>query len=161
MKTKGRRLAWINKEIMRKINVHRMCKRCQVTWEEYRNVRVCCDAIRRAKAHLKFNLARGVKDNNKDFFKYIRNKNKTIENDGLLVNGTGVLVTKDSEKAVTECFFASVFTSEMSPLESQTLDIWEEVQKKEDFPSVEEAWVKINLGKFNSQKSMGPIGMYS
>jgi len=60
-----------------KINVHRTC------WKGYRNIRVCSDATRRAEAHLEFNLTGGVKDNEKDFFKYIRNRNKTIENEGL------------------------------------------------------------------------------
>lgn len=56
-----------------------MYKRWQVTWEECRNVRVCYDAIRRAKAHLKFNLTRGVKDNKKDFLDISGTKTRLLK----------------------------------------------------------------------------------
>ena len=47
-----------------------MRKKGLATWEEYRNVvRVCRDAMRKAKAHLELNLAMHVKDNKKGFFK--------------------------------------------------------------------------------------------
>jgi len=45
-----------------------MWKEEQATWEEYRNVvRACKEAMRKAKAHLKLNLARDVKDDKKGF----------------------------------------------------------------------------------------------
>ena len=56
--------------------------------------------------------------------------------------------------------FASVFTAKAGPQESQTLEVGEEVLRKEDFPSVEEDWVREHLGKLNIPKSMGPDGMH-
>lgn len=59
---------------------------------------------------MKFYLVRGVTDNKDNFFKCIRSKRKTSKNVNLLLNGVGALVTKDSEKAESEAFFALVFT---------------------------------------------------
>jgi len=67
-------------ELRQKTKVYGMWKEGQATWEEYRNVvRACRDAVRKAKVHLELNLARDVKDNKKDFSKYINNKWKTRE----------------------------------------------------------------------------------
>lgn len=50
----------------------------------------------------------------------------------------GVLVRKDTEKVEwRNAFFVSDFTAEVSPQESQTLDI-REGQRKEDFQLVRE-----------------------
>ncbi|GAB0204020.1 mitochondrial enolase superfamily member 1 [Grus japonensis] len=57
------------------------------------------DGVRKAKANLELNLVRGVKDNEKGFYKYINSKRKTRENMGQLLNGAGELVTRDMEKA--------------------------------------------------------------
>ncbi|PKU33022.1 rna-directed dna polymerase from mobile element jockey-like [Limosa lapponica baueri] len=54
--------------------------------------------VRKAKANLELNLARGVKGNKKGFYKYINSKRKTRENVGQLLNGAGELVTRDMEK---------------------------------------------------------------
>jgi len=67
------------------------------------------------KAHLELNLVRDVKGNKKGFFKYIGDKRKAREKVSLLLNGAGVPVTQDKEKA----FFASVFSSKASLQESQ------------------------------------------
>jgi len=62
-------------ELRWKRKVHGIWKEGQATWEEYRNiVRACMDAMRKAKVHLKLNLARDVKDNKKAFFNYISSK---------------------------------------------------------------------------------------
>lgn len=58
-------------------------KKGQATWEECRNV---------------IRVYRDIKDNNKDFFKYISSKRKMRENVGPLLNGVGALVMKDTEK---------------------------------------------------------------
>lgn len=42
------------------------------------SVRTCRNATRKAKANLELNLARDVKDNKKDFFKYINNKSRKM-----------------------------------------------------------------------------------
>ena len=68
-----------------------MWKNVLVTWEEYKTVvRGCREATRKAKASLELNLARGVKDNKKGFFKYIADKTSTRGNVGPLMNEVGV-----------------------------------------------------------------------
>ncbi|GAB0209948.1 mitochondrial enolase superfamily member 1 [Grus japonensis] len=145
-----------------KKEVYRMWKKGLATWEEYRDVvRVCRDATRKAKAHLELNLAGEVKDSKKGFFKYIGSKRKTRENVGPLLNEVGALVEEDTEKAeLLNAFFASVFTAKASPQETQTLDVGEKVQKKEDLPLVEEDWVREHLGKLDTHKCMDPDGMH-
>ncbi|KGL75094.1 hypothetical protein N309_08010, partial [Tinamus guttatus] len=112
----GRRPAWMSKELVamlkEKEEVYRMWKKGQAPWEKYRNVvRECRDATRKAKARLECNLARDVKNNKKNFFKYINSKRKIRENVGPLVNGMRTLVTNNTEKAeLLNAFFASVFT---------------------------------------------------
>jgi len=74
-----------------------MWKEGQATWEQYRNiVRACREAMR--KTRLELNLARDVKDNKKDFFKYSSSKWKTREKVRPLLNKVGVLMTEDVEK---------------------------------------------------------------
>ncbi|GAB0206573.1 mitochondrial enolase superfamily member 1 [Grus japonensis] len=46
------------------------------------------------------------------------------------------------------------------PQETQTLEVREKVWRKEDFPLVEEDWVREHLGKRDIHKSMGPDGMH-
>ncbi|GAB0177726.1 target of Nesh-SH3 [Grus japonensis] len=104
---------------------------------------------------------RNVKNNKKGFFKYISSKRKTRENVGLLLNEVGDLVTDDTEEAeLLNAFFTSVFTAKTDPQESQTLRVREKVSSKEDFPLVEEDWVRDHLGKLDTHKSMGPDGMH-
>lgn len=56
------------------------------------------------------NLARDGMDKT-CFFRYIISKRNTRENMGLLLNGNGLLVTNDMEKAeVLKASFMSVFT---------------------------------------------------
>ncbi|GAB0177889.1 mitochondrial enolase superfamily member 1 [Grus japonensis] len=112
-------------KLKRKKEVYRMWKKGLAIWEEYSNiVRVCRDAVRKAKAHLGLNLARDVKENKKGFFKYISSKRKTRENVDMLLNEVGALVMEDTEKvALLNAFFASVFTVKPGPQESWTLEI--------------------------------------
>lgn len=52
-----------------------------------------------------------MKGNIKSFYGYISSKMKTRENVGLLLNGAGILKTKDMGKdEVLNAFFTSVFT---------------------------------------------------
>ena len=45
-----------------------------MTWEEHRDTaETCRDAVRKAKAHLAFSLARDMKSNKKGFYKYSSN----------------------------------------------------------------------------------------
>ncbi|GAB0189052.1 mitochondrial enolase superfamily member 1 [Grus japonensis] len=139
-----------------------MWKKGLATWEEYRNVvRICRGATKAAKGHLELNLARDVKDNKKDFFKYISSIMKTRENVGPLLNEVGALVMEDTEKVeLLYVAFASVFSAKADPQESQTLEAGEKVWRKEDLPLVEEDRVREHLGKLDVHKFMGPDGMH-
>ncbi|GAB0184844.1 mitochondrial enolase superfamily member 1 [Grus japonensis] len=117
--------------------------------------------MRKAKTHLKLNLARDVNDNKKSFFKYISSKRKPRENVGPLLNKVGALVTEDTEKAeLLNAFFASVFTAKVDAQESQTLEVKEKVWRKEDLPLVKEDRVREHPGKPDIHKSMGPDGTH-
>jgi len=108
------------------------------------------------------NLTGDVKDNKKSFFKYISSKWKTRDNVGLLLNTVGVLVTEDTEKAeLLNAFFSSVFSAKANPQESQALEVREEACTEDDFPLVEEDFVRDRLSNLDAHKSMGPDGMHT
>ena len=68
--------------------------------EEYRETtQAATNQVRKAKTLTELNLARDVKGNRKNFYRYIGNKRKTRENVGPLQKETGDLVTWDMEKA--------------------------------------------------------------
>jgi len=133
-----------------------------VTQKEYRNiVRVCGEAMKKAKFHLELNLAKDVKDKKKSCFKYLSSKWKTRENVRLLMNEVGALVMEDTEKAeLPDAFFALVFTAKSGPQDFQSLEEREEAWRKEDFPLVRKNCVRDPLGKLDTHKSMGPDGMH-
>ncbi|PKU33655.1 hypothetical protein llap_16036 [Limosa lapponica baueri] len=114
---KARRPAWINKEVLDKLKnkkeAYRRWKQGRVDWVEYREtVRVARNQIRQAKAQIELNLATDIKDNKKNFYRYVRDKGKTREDVGPLQKETGDLVTQDMEKAeLLNDFFASFFTA--------------------------------------------------
>ncbi|XP_074451776.1 uncharacterized protein LOC141746694 [Larus michahellis] len=126
---KGRRRpAWLSRELLKKLKwkkeVYSKWKNELTPWEGYRNAtRACRDETREAKAALELNLARDVKLNKKGFYKYIGSKRKTREVVGPLLNETGATVTEDAEKTeLLNAFFASVFTAQTSPQETQALE---------------------------------------
>jgi len=151
----------MNKELLAEIRwkrkVHGMWKEGQATWEEYRNVvKACRDATRRAKALLELKLARDVR-NNKGFFNYISSKRKARDNVGPLLNEVGVLVMEDAEKAeLLNAFFASVFSANAGPQESQAPEVREEAYREDDFPLVEEDCMRDHLSNLDTHKSTGP-----
>ena len=81
-------------------------------------------------------MARDVKNYQKEFFRYIKNKQKQKENTGPLLNKRGELVTSSAEKAeVLNTFFTSVFTRTVGP---QALGTKTQVNANTDPPSVKE-----------------------
>ncbi|PKU44762.1 glycerol kinase [Limosa lapponica baueri] len=144
----SRRPAWLSRELLKKLKwkkeVYSAWKKGLTTQEDYKNaVRVCRDEMRKAKASLELNLAKDVKVNRKGFFEYIGGKRKTRENVGPLLNETGAMVTEDAEKVeLLNAFFASVFSAQASPQESQTFKVTEKVWMKEDFPLVKDDQVR-------------------
>ncbi|PKU42594.1 rna-directed dna polymerase from mobile element jockey-like [Limosa lapponica baueri] len=106
----------MNKEILDKLKskkeAYRGWKQGRVDWEEYREtVQTARSPIRQAKAQTEFNLARDIKDNKKNFYKYVRDKRKTREDVSPLQKETGDLVTQDIEKGeVLNDFFTSVLS---------------------------------------------------
>ncbi|CAM5150489.1 unnamed protein product [Natator depressus] len=130
-----------------------------MTREEYKNIaRACRSEIRKAKSHLELQLARDVKNNKKDFFRYVSNKKKVKENVGPLLNEGGNLVTEDVEKAnVLNAFFASVFTNKVS---SQTTALGSTAWGGGDQPSEEKEVVRDYLEKLDVHNSMGPDALH-
>ncbi|NXU46088.1 RTBS polymerase, partial [Drymodes brunneopygia] len=161
----GRRPAWMSRELLanpkQKKELYGMWKKGWATWKEYRNIiRVCRDAMRKAKAHLELSLVRDIKDNKKGFYKTISSKRK-IRCPEFAQEGSVSEVTYaagDRECRITEYLFASVFTDEDGPQESLTLEV-KEGWRKEDIPLVIDSWVRDWLTRLNSHKSMGLDGV--
>ncbi|KAK4821658.1 LOW QUALITY PROTEIN: hypothetical protein QYF61_026756 [Mycteria americana] len=80
-----------------KRELHRQWKQGQ---EEYRDdVQLCRDGVRKAEEQLELNLARGIKNNKKGFYRYVSQKRKVKESIPSLMSKTGKLVSTDEEKA--------------------------------------------------------------
>ncbi|KAK4827027.1 hypothetical protein QYF61_013161 [Mycteria americana] len=123
--------------------------------ENYKVIaRACRDAVRKAKDELQLELARGVKNYKKVFFRYVNNKQKQKENTGLLLNRSAELVTNNAEKAeVLTTFFTSVFTSTVGP---QALGTEIPVDANTDPPSAKEELVCELVQEPDPYKSTGP-----
>lgn len=57
-------------------------------------------------------------------------------------------------------FYSLDFTAEAKPQESWTLDLREEGWRKKGISLVREGWVRDQLSRFNTHKSMGPDERY-
>ncbi|KAF4790719.1 hypothetical protein TURU_138206 [Turdus rufiventris] len=131
----GRRHAWACRELLVNLKwnkeIYGIWNKGQVMWEDCRNIiRVFRHTMRKDKTHLGLSLARDIKDNKKGFYKYISSKRKIRENVRPLLNQMGVLETEDTEKVeLLNAFFASVFTAEVDPQESQISEVREGVAK--------------------------------
>ncbi|KFV19911.1 hypothetical protein N340_04997, partial [Tauraco erythrolophus] len=123
-----RKPAWMNKEFLNKVKhkkeAYREWKKGQVAWEEYRAVvRTTRDQVRKAKALIELNLARDIKGNKKNFYRYVSDKKRSRENVGPLQKETGKPATQDMEKTkVLNDFFASVFTGKSSSCTAQVTE---------------------------------------
>ncbi|KAK4822567.1 LOW QUALITY PROTEIN: hypothetical protein QYF61_016136 [Mycteria americana] len=163
MSRRGRRLAWLNRELWlelrKKRRVYDLWKKGRATQEDYKGVaRLCREKIRRAKAELELNLAAAVKDNKKHFFKYISSKRRAKENLQPLVDGGGNTVTKDEEKAeVLNAYFASVFNSRANcSLGTQPLELEDRDRDQNGAPIIQGEMVSDLLHHLDTHKSMGP-----
>ncbi|KFQ20880.1 hypothetical protein N332_01897, partial [Mesitornis unicolor] len=138
----ARRPAWMNKELLDLLGcrkkIYREWKQGQVSWEDYKEVvQTVRDQVRKAKAQMKLNLARDIKGNKKNFYRYISDKRKAREDMGPLWKENGELVTRDTEKAeVLNDFFASVFTGKGSSHAAQVTEGKGRDWEKEDPPTV-------------------------
>ncbi|CAM5152844.1 unnamed protein product [Eretmochelys imbricata] len=149
----GRLNSEILADLKHRKEAYKKWKTGQMTREEYKNIaQACRSEIRKAKSNLELQLARDVKSNKKDFFRYVSNKKKVKE--GPLLNEGGNLVTEDVEKAnILNAFFASVFTIKVS---SQTTALGSTAWGGGDQPSVEKEVVRDYLEKLDEHKSIGP-----
>jgi len=78
--------------------MNRRWKQEQVTWEKYMDTaRLCRVGVRKAKAQMELDLARGAKRYKKGFCKYINQKRDIWESVCSLVSNTSRLVTIDKE----------------------------------------------------------------
>ena len=83
-----------------KKKVYREWKQKRVTWEDHKEVvRAARDQVRKAETQIELNLARDVKGNKKNFYRYISDKRKAGGDVGGLWKGTGDLVMRAVEKA--------------------------------------------------------------
>ncbi|KAK4832412.1 hypothetical protein QYF61_023091 [Mycteria americana] len=143
----------------KKRRVYNVWKKGQATQEDYKGVaRLCRKKIRRAKAELELNLAAAIKDNKKNFFKYISSKRRAKENLQPLVDRGGNTVTKDEEKAeVLNAFFASVFNSRAScSLGTQPLELEDRDGDQNGAPIIQGEMLSDLLHHLDTHKSMGP-----
>ena len=94
--------------------MHKRWKQGQILWEEYKEAAgLCRDRVKKAKAQLELNLARGEKK--MGFHRYLNQKKKVQEGILPLVSDTGKLVTADEEKGeVLNNFFVLTFSDNCS-----------------------------------------------
>ena len=79
-----------------KREVYRKWKQGCVGWEEYRAVvHVCRDRIRKAKAQMEVKLVMDVKENRKEFYRYIGRRRQAKESVHPLMKGNGELASSD------------------------------------------------------------------
>ena len=84
MSWQRRRPTWMNRELFLRLQekkrIYLLWKKGWTTQKEYREVKMCREKTRKAKAQLELNLASRVKKNKTLFYKYINSKRRTREN---------------------------------------------------------------------------------
>ncbi|PKU44399.1 hypothetical protein llap_5291 [Limosa lapponica baueri] len=132
----------MSKELLGKLRAkkeaYRGWKQGWVEWAEYKEtVRVARNQIRQAKAQAELNLARDIKNNTKNFYRYVRDKGKTREVVGPLWKEMGDLASQDMDKAeLLNNFFASVFTGKGSNHTTQVTKGKNRGSVNEELPTV-------------------------
>jgi len=142
--------------------MHRKWKQRQISCKECSDAAwLCRDEVRKAKAHLDFNLARDGKNNNKGFYTYVSQKRKVKENILPLRSKTRKLETVEKEKAeVLNNYFTSVFTGNLSSHTSQVDGPHDGDWGGKISPTIREDQVHDHLRNLNISNSMGPDEMY-
>ena len=141
--------------LQEKKRIYLLWKKRQATWKEYKEVvKMCREKIRKAKAQLELNLAAGVKENKKLFYKYINSKRRTRENLHSLLD---VVRIRDKEKAeVLNAFFTSIFKSQTSyPQGTPLSDLAVSAGEQTKPPMIQEETVRDLLLQLNCHKSKG------
>ena len=130
------------------------------TWASYANHRnILTHHIESSKSDYDNKIASEIKDNPKQFWKYVNRKTKSKGKISSLINSEGDLVTDDAGKAeILNKQFVSVFTVEdMSNM--PTLDLEDKkIKIMEDIPVTIPCLTK-HLQKLNISKSCGPDGI--
>ncbi|PKU36756.1 rna-directed dna polymerase from mobile element jockey- hypothetical protein [Limosa lapponica baueri] len=100
---------------------------------------------------------RDIRDNKKNFYRYVRDKGKTREDVGPLRKETGDLVTQDLEKAeLLNDFFASVFTGKGCNHTAQVTEGKNRGYENEELPTVGEDQVQDHLRNLKGPV-LGPV----
>jgi len=119
------------------------------------------EGVRKAKAQMELNLARGAKNDKKGCYRYVNQKMKVKESVPPLMNKNGDLVSTGKEEAeVLHNFFASVFTGTLSPHPSRVHGPQDGDQGSKGPPTVKEDQVHDSLRNLNIHQSMGPDEMH-
>ena len=122
-------------------------------------VRSCRDQTRKAKAATELQLASGIKDNKKSFFRYVGSRRKSKGNIGPLLNQMGQLTTDAQEKAnELNGYFASVF--HQSHGTSMPAMGQGDPGDGDPLPSINADLVKEHLEKLDTFKSAGPDNLH-
>lgn len=161
----GWRPAWMNKELWQNSDIekklYKRWKQGEVTWKEYRHTAwTRRDRVRKGKTHLLLSLARYLKGNQKEFYRYIGSKKKTRENVGLMLNevGTCWLRTLGRWRYCMPCWPQSLL---LSPVFRNPRSLRpEKVGIKAELSPVEENLVRECLNKLDVRKSLVPHRMH-
>ena len=125
-------------------------------------VRLCREKIRRAKAQLVLNLPTAVKDNKKNFYKYISNKRRAKETLHPLLRARGNIVTEDEGKAeVLNACLASVFNGKTCcSWGTQPPELEDKDGDQNEAPIIQGEMIIDLLHHLDTHKSVGQDGIH-